>query len=369
VTKTVEYYYDMFNRLTRRDIDADGAGLGVKLAEQFMHDGEEMILHGVPDTGGWRWFMRGPVQDMVLFEVRDGLRVFLGDHLNTIRDVVDTSGNIVNHLTIDSFGRRTAETNGNIEVMIGLSGRLYDEDTRLQNHVNRWYSVDTGRWLSEDPIGFGGADANLNRYVGNSPTNSSDPTGTFPVFEVAVTVFGFRIPLVRIDLTPPPVFAIPTKPNIPEGFWDSIGQSLDSIQTGAGAIGADIWGGDDDSYADQLYEEAYEKGPLGQTKDAPWYNDGVKFSLGLATVATAGAVAVGVSQIVLLGNQPTVIFGQPPIIVRPPWWTPKPVGPQVPAGRPVPPWIRPPLNPPRFNDPPLPPPFGPPYPPSFFSGL
>jgi hypothetical protein len=66
---------------------------------------------------------------VVLFESRDALRAFLGDHLNTIRDVVDTSGNIVNHLTIDSFGRRTAETNGNIEVMIGLSGRPYDEDT------------------------------------------------------------------------------------------------------------------------------------------------------------------------------------------------------------------------------------------------
>ena len=81
--------------------------------------------------------MRGPQQDMVIFEVRDVLRVFLGDHLNTIRDVVDTSGTIVNHLTIDSFGKRITETNGNIEVMIGLGGRPYDEVTGIQNHVNR----------------------------------------------------------------------------------------------------------------------------------------------------------------------------------------------------------------------------------------
>jgi len=90
--------------------------------------------------------MRGPDQDMVLFESRDALRVFLGDHLNTIRDVVgynSVTGNweIQNHLTIDSFGRRTAESNGNIEVMIGLGGHPYDEVTRLQNHHNRWYSV------------------------------------------------------------------------------------------------------------------------------------------------------------------------------------------------------------------------------------
>jgi hypothetical protein len=34
-----------------------------------------------------------------------------------------------------------------------------------------------GRFLSEDPLGFAAGDANLTRYVGNSPTNFTDPTG------------------------------------------------------------------------------------------------------------------------------------------------------------------------------------------------
>jgi RHS repeat-associated protein len=186
VKKTVEYFYDMFNRWTMRDLDPDGAtGSATHDIEQFMHDGEEMILHGVPNPANptdpdWRWMMRGPEQDMVIFEARDVNRVYLGDHLNTIRDVVAHDGtgwNIVNHLTIDSFGRRIAETNGNLEVMIGLGGRPYDEVTGLQNHVNRWYSVDTGRWMSEDPIGFEGGDANLSRFVGNDVMVSVDPEG------------------------------------------------------------------------------------------------------------------------------------------------------------------------------------------------
>jgi RHS repeat-associated protein len=236
---------------------------------------------------------------MVLFESRDALRAFLGDHLNTIRDVVDTSGNIVNHLTIDSFGRRTAETNGNIEVMIGLSGRPYDEDTRLQNHVNRWYSVDTGRWLSEDPIGFAGGHANMYAYTANSPTNQTDPFGEFPVLQITVTVFGFRIPLAQIDFTPPvpppappPVtLVVPTKPNIPEGFWDSIGQSVSSIRTSAKAIGADLAG--DQERADELYSEAYAKGPLGQTEDAPGYHAATWAALGVSSAAATTALAVG----------------------------------------------------------------------------
>jgi hypothetical protein len=39
------------------------------------------------------------------------------------------------------------------------------------------YDPSVGRWLSEDPAGFGAGDANLFRYVGNDPTNDSDPSG------------------------------------------------------------------------------------------------------------------------------------------------------------------------------------------------
>jgi RHS repeat-associated protein len=178
VTGTVEYYYDMFNRWTIRDHDPDGAlGASQHNIEHFMHDGQETIVHGVSNNAPTRWMMHGPLPDMVVFDARNVLSVPLGDHLNTIRDVVDTSGNIINHLTIDSFGRRVAESDGNVEMIIGLGGRPYDEVTGLQNHHNRWYQVDTGRWMSEDPIGFAAGDANLNRFVGNMVVVAIDPSG------------------------------------------------------------------------------------------------------------------------------------------------------------------------------------------------
>ena len=37
------------------------------------------------------------------------------------------------------------------------------------NFRDRHYHPDTGTFLSEDPIGFGGGDANLYRYVRNNP--------------------------------------------------------------------------------------------------------------------------------------------------------------------------------------------------------
>ena len=97
----------MFDRWTIRDHDPDGALGGAQHnIEHFMHDGEETIFHGVANNVPTRWMMYGPLPGMVVIDARNVLSVPLGDHLNTIRDVVDTSGTIINHLTIDSFGRR-----------------------------------------------------------------------------------------------------------------------------------------------------------------------------------------------------------------------------------------------------------------------
>ena len=41
----------------------------------------------------------------------------------------------------------------------------------------RWYDPNLGRFISEDPIGFGGGDINLYGYVWDSPQSFSDPLG------------------------------------------------------------------------------------------------------------------------------------------------------------------------------------------------
>ena len=49
----------------------------------------------------------------------------------------------------------------------------------LQLQDRRWYDPKTGRWTTEDPLGFGAGDANVNRYIGNSPPNGTDPSGEY----------------------------------------------------------------------------------------------------------------------------------------------------------------------------------------------
>ncbi len=99
----------------------------------------------------------------------------LTDHLGTVRDLVDYDGNHVSHKTYDSFG--VVQDEGAVSILFGYTGRPVDDATGLQNNLHRWYDPAVGRWLSEDPIGFGGGDANLYRYVGNESTGYVDPSG------------------------------------------------------------------------------------------------------------------------------------------------------------------------------------------------
>jgi len=61
--------------------------------------------------------------------------------------------------------------------LFAYTGRPLDESTNLQNNHHRWYDAAIGQWASEDPIGFAASDANLLRYVGNTATIQTDPSG------------------------------------------------------------------------------------------------------------------------------------------------------------------------------------------------
>ncbi|MEJ5341556.1 MAG: RHS repeat-associated core domain-containing protein [Thermogutta sp.] len=131
-------------------------------------------------------YLWGPAVDQILAEenVDNGsdetVQWTLTDHLNTVRDIAkyDSGSDMttaVNHLIYDAFGKVTSESNPTIDSLFLFTGRPFDSDTQLQNNLNRWYDARVGRWLSEDPIGFNGGDASLYRYVGNAPTEATDP--------------------------------------------------------------------------------------------------------------------------------------------------------------------------------------------------
>ena len=109
-------------------------------------------------------------------------------NLGSVRDVIDSNGDLRIHRVFDAFGNVVDETHyntsgtevtsgqtGYVDEAFAFTGRWFDPDTNLQNNLNRWYDPAVGRWLSEDPLPLLASDANPYRYVGNMPVIMVDP--------------------------------------------------------------------------------------------------------------------------------------------------------------------------------------------------
>lgn len=182
-TTSVTYGYDAFgNRVERTE---DGT------VERFAYDGwdpdkpaaagsENFDAVADLDASGsvtsWRSFGDGFDQLGVRVDAgaSDGLW-YLADRQGTVHAVSDNSGAVTGTRSYDAFGRVTGSS-GAVD-RYGYAGREHDGTLGVlyvRDHV-----LDGDKWLTDDPIGFGGGDANLSRYAGNGPTNATDPSGRF----------------------------------------------------------------------------------------------------------------------------------------------------------------------------------------------
>jgi RHS repeat-associated protein len=114
--------------------------------------------------------------------VREGKNYRLvKDALGSVRLVVDSvSGEVKQRMDYDVWGNVTSDTAAGFQPF-GFAGGLLDSDTGLTRFGARDYEAASGRWTAKDPLRFGGGDANLYAYVGNSPVNFVDPTGLWTV--------------------------------------------------------------------------------------------------------------------------------------------------------------------------------------------
>jgi RHS repeat-associated protein len=99
----------------------------------------------------------------------------LSDALGSVIAASDLSGTAQTEYSYEPFGRTTvtgvSDTNS-----FQYTGREND-GTGLYQYRNRFYHPGLQRFISEDPLEFGGGDYNLYSYVQNSPIMMRDPLG------------------------------------------------------------------------------------------------------------------------------------------------------------------------------------------------
>ena len=140
-------------------------------------------------------YMLGDQVDQILARVdvtapsdsTTGAKWYLTDQQGSLRTLLNASGSEIVSLRYDAFGN-VADTDvpntvddpllmTNVAGRYQWTGREVDAETGLQYNRARWYDSSTGRWISQDPMGFDAGDSNLYRYAFNSPTNHTDPSG------------------------------------------------------------------------------------------------------------------------------------------------------------------------------------------------
>jgi RHS repeat-associated protein len=173
---SASFAYDAGGRRRSRTVAGGTTG--------FLYDGAnpiQEIVGGSPSAN----VLGGMALDEV-YQRTDaaGARSLQVDGLNSTLGLLDSGGSATTQYTYEPFGGTTVSgsTSGN---GFQYTGREAD-GTGLMYYRARYYSPMQQRFISEDPLGFGGEDVNLYAYVGNGPTNAIDPTGKL-VIAVGVT--------------------------------------------------------------------------------------------------------------------------------------------------------------------------------------
>jgi RHS repeat-associated protein len=103
---------------------------------------------------------------------------YLTDRQGSVREVLDSSANVKDGISYDGWGNIVSETNSAYRGQYTWTGRQFDIETNLQYNRARWYDPASGRWITQDPVGFDAGDSNLYRYAANRPDRFIDPAGT-----------------------------------------------------------------------------------------------------------------------------------------------------------------------------------------------
>ncbi len=168
---TVSFKYDPFGR---RIYKSSSSGTSI-----YAYDGDNLIEE--TNSGGAVVARYEQTQniDEPLAMLRGGATSFYhADGLGSVTSLSSSAGSIANTYTYDSFGKLTAST-GSLVNPFRYTARDSDTETGLYYYRARYYAPDSGRLLSEDPLGYAGDGTNFYPYVHGNPVRFADPKGLF----------------------------------------------------------------------------------------------------------------------------------------------------------------------------------------------
>lgn len=161
---TASYGYDAYGRRTLNSLGASLLYQGANPVEEL--SGTTPVANRV--VGG--------IDEFFSRTDSNGTYSPITDMLGSVLALTNSSGSISTQYSYDPFGNTTTSGSSSTNVY-QYTGRENDGNS-LYYYRARYYSPQLGRFISQDPLEFGGGDVNVYSYAGDSPTNSVDPSGT-----------------------------------------------------------------------------------------------------------------------------------------------------------------------------------------------
>lgn len=178
-TAPVSFKYDPFGR---RIYKSSSSGTSI-----FAYDGYNLVEETNSSGAVIARYEQTQNIDEPLAMLRSATTSFYhADGLGSVTSLSNGAGSLAQTYTFDSFGKQTASS-GSLTNPFQYAGREFDAESSLYFMRARYFDPQTGRFISEDPIGFVGGGANFYAYVGNSTITFRDPSGldrSEPVAEI-----------------------------------------------------------------------------------------------------------------------------------------------------------------------------------------
>ena len=173
VLQSEQYTYDVEGRLI---------GVNVNGTQQrwTVFDGSNpyMDFNGA-GTAVTMWYVTDPSAYATFYarvSASDSTNWYVTDMLGSVRQIVDTSGNTLDAMVYDPWGKIVSESNAANGDRFKFDGGVYDAIQQTYLFNARWLNPQDARWENEDPTGLG-PDSNPYRYVYNNPLGTTDPSG------------------------------------------------------------------------------------------------------------------------------------------------------------------------------------------------
>jgi RHS repeat-associated protein len=170
----VSFKYDPFGR---RIYKSSSSGTSV-----YAYDGDNLVEETNSSGTVVARYTQTRNVDEPLAMLRGGATSYYhADALGSVTSLSNPSGAFVQTYAFDSFGKQTSSS-GSLTNPFQYAGRELDGETTLYFMRARYFDPTTGRFLTEDPIGFLGG-VNHYDYVFNNPINLVDPSGLAPQWD------------------------------------------------------------------------------------------------------------------------------------------------------------------------------------------